>query len=158
MWSWRHHAACICTPIATAFGISARFGISMQVSTSTGATCIPDDYFAEQKTLLGSSPFNTQTGVSQFFTAMFQNEQFVAQFKAHWDSVKTKLLPMIFTKLDNYKLQIEEAKLNDSELWPIGKNFDTEYQRLQNWLTARLSVMDANIQKYSATSSGGRGN
>ena len=116
------------------------------------------DYFAEQKTLLGSSPFNTQTGVSQFFTAMFQNEQFVAQFKAHWDSVKTKLLPMIFTKLDNYKLQIEEAKLNDSELWPIGKNFDTEYQRLQNWLTARLSVMDANIQKYSATSSGGRGN
>jgi NADP-dependent 3-hydroxy acid dehydrogenase YdfG len=82
----------------------------------------------------------------------------VAQFKAHWDSVKTKLLPMIFTKLDNYKLQIEEAKLNDSELWPIGKNFDTEYQRLQNWLTDRLSVMDANIQKYSATSSGGRGN
>ena len=101
-------------------------------------------------TLFGVDPArNPSRGdISLFFRHLFESRTFVLQFKAYWKSVKPAMVAQVTAKMDNYKLQIEEAMKRHGEVWPIGKNFQVEYNRLMEWFSRRVESLDKTIARY----------
>ena len=115
------------------------------------------NYFGNyNQMILGTNPADPGSGwgrVPGFFRDMFKNNYFVTEYKAYWNSIKGKLLPQTFAKLENYRHQIEEPMRRHYTLWNaadhnFNKRFDTEYPRLLQWLANRFQVMDQVINNY----------
>lgn len=114
------------------------------------------NYFGTYEGLImGTDPAQPGSGwnVSMFFRRIFRSKEFVAEYKAYWNRIKDMMLPQVFEKLENYKLQIEESMRDNYTLWSgidsnFDKQFDTEYERLKTWLVNRLQVLDKGINAY----------
>ena len=116
-------------------------------------------YYASQKLLYGADPANNPnySWGTRFFLRMFKNKQFVTEYKNRWNEVKENIISSIFTRLDNYKVQIFSAQARNLLRWPIywrdgvtKINYDSEYSRLKKWLTTRITVMTNAINSYPA--------
>ena len=107
------------------------------------------NYFTNNSLLLGSDPVSNPNGVNPFFTCMFNDSDFKADFLDRWNQVKDNMLPMLFAKLDNYKLQINCSMQQDQELWNLTTDFDTQFQNLKNWISEHYKLMDKCYQGFA---------
>lgn len=105
-------------------------------------------YFTSNKSLIGADPTENPNGVNPFFILMFNDDDFKQDFKARWNQIKDNLLPMLFTKIENYKLQIECSMDKDKEKWNLNTDFDTQFENLENWLTKQYELMDKNFNNF----------
>src|SRR5574344_2193492 len=116
-------------------------------------------YYASQKLLYGTDPANHPIYYSgtRFFLRMFKNKQFVTEYKKRWAEVKDQLVATIFKRLDNYKYQISKAQKRNADRWPIywrddttETDYDSEYKKLKQWISARIPIMTNAINSYPA--------
>lgn len=102
------------------------------------------NYFASyQKLVLGTDPAGQIGGykVPLFFTRMFKNKTFVAQYKARWNELMTDLPGDISEYIDKTKEENADAMERDFQRWPIDKDYDTEIEKLKKWLTNRFGYV-----------------
>ena len=104
------------------------------------------------ETVMGTDPLrrNGQYAyVPQFFTNLFACPQFVEQYKARWAEVKDHVVDHAWTECMRYvaNLRLEGAVGREASRWPLrGKQFDTELQKMEQWLRNRLTHMTYLIQ------------
>jgi len=109
------------------------------------------NYFTSYKELvLGTDPVNHTGGyyVPAFFTDLFQNKQFVSEYKARWIAVKDKIMSEYWPVAQRYADRFTEAQSRDAARWPIDKNSKVEIQMMKQWLTNRVSYMSSVIANY----------
>jgi hypothetical protein len=108
------------------------------------------NYFADQKLVLGTDPYNQLGGnrVPRFFTEMFKNKQFVTAFKNRWKQVKDGIVKENWEVMDSLVLLTKEAMARDYQRWPIDRHYNTEISRMKLWLNQRVEFLDRIIQNY----------
>lgn len=92
-------------------------------------------YFRDQHWLMGP---NHNWHIPDFFDGMFQNTQFLADYKARWDEVHDDMLEYVLDRIDCYARLCGDAMQRDADRWPISKDYDSEITRLRSWLTDRF--------------------
>jgi CotH kinase protein len=108
------------------------------------------NYFNEQELLLGTDPVFHKNGlrISGFFTQMFRNKQFVLEYKTRWNEVKDSIFEHAWEVMAKYKFCIQDAMERDFERWPIDKNFNDETNRMEDWLSERVTYLTTVIENY----------
>jgi hypothetical protein len=98
---------------------------------------------------------------SAWFTRLFEDEAFAAEFKARWNDVKKNLLDKTFDRIDETAVLINKSQaMNFAKwrilgvyVWPNAGNvkerdtYEKEVAYLKDWLTARIEWMDKEINK-----------
>ena len=112
------------------------------------------NYFNAQEVFLGTDPANHTNGyrVSDFFTQMFRNKRFVEEYKARWNEVKDSIFTHSWEIMENYRLYMQDAMAREAKKWPIDKNYVTETNRLEKWLSDRVTYLTTVINNYPAGS------
>jgi hypothetical protein len=110
-------------------------------------------YFGSQSWLMGKTnpathPNTAYNFISGFFVNLFGNAQFLAAYKARWNELKPGMLNYCFNRLDDYALHCDSAMANNAKRWPIGKDYDTEIDKLRSWLTTRSDTYSAILENY----------
>lgn len=108
------------------------------------------NYFRAQELLLGTDPANHKNGyrVPEFFTQLFRNKQFVLEYKERWNEIKDDIFVVAWRSMENYSLALQEAMERDFKRWPIDKNYNTEIERMEEWLENRVSHLTTIINNY----------
>ncbi len=109
------------------------------------------NYFHSYKELvLGTSPVKHTSGywVPGFFTDLFQNKQFVEEYKQRWLAVKDKIMSEYWVTTQSYADGFSVAMENDAERWPINKSNDTEIRQMEQWLSMRIDYLSGVIENY----------
>lgn len=110
---------------------------------TTGHTFFTD----YRETVMGTNPLkrNGQYNyVPQFFTDLFGCREFVEQYKAQWAQVKDSLVEHCWAECMKYVEQLRASKAMEREdrRWTIaGKNFNTELEKMHQWLLNRRDFM-----------------
>ena len=112
-------------------------------SMTTGHTFFTD--FTE--TVMGTNPLkrNGQYNyVPQFFTDLFGCPEFVEQYKAQWAAVKDSIVTVAWDACLRYvaEWRASGALTREFARWPLaGKSFDTELEKMHQWLLNRQRHM-----------------
>ncbi len=108
------------------------------------------NFFNEQQLVLGTDPARHTNGarVPGFFTQLFSNNQFVQEYKDRWNEVKDSIFEHSWQKMENYALCLQDAMARDFERWPIDKDYNTEIDRMEDWLSHRVSYLTSVINDY----------
>ncbi|MDX8338984.1 CotH kinase family protein [Draconibacterium sp. IB214405] len=109
------------------------------------------NYFRSHRELvLGTSPLHHTGGyvVPGFFTDLFKSKQFVAEYKTRWLAIEDKIMADYWPATYAYAEEFAEAATRDAARWPIGKDNETEIQRMQQWLTNRVNYLNTVINNY----------
>ena len=103
------------------------------------------NYFTDfRETVMGTNPLKRNGNYSyvpQFFTDLFGCKEFVKAYKAQWASVKDSIVAHAWSESMKYVDEMRQSGALDREFsrWPInGKKFDTELNKMQQWLNNRL--------------------
>jgi len=109
-------------------------------------------YFREQELVLGTDPANHSNGyrISNFFTQMFRNQEFIDEYKARWEEVKDSIFEHAWNVMEEYKYHLQDALARDFARWPIDRNYATETQRMEDWLSYRVTHLTSIINNYPA--------
>ena len=106
------------------------------------------NFFADfTETVMGSNPLKRNGNynyVPQFFTDLFGCREFVEQYKAQWVQVKDSIVSHAWDECMKYVAEWRASGALDREFarWPLkGKTFDTELQKMHQWLLNRLTHM-----------------
>ena len=91
-------------------------------------------YFVSQSWLMGPKG---EYDIPDFFDKMFDNSEYLADYKARWDEINQGMLQYVFEHLDSYQEMCHEAMVRDFERWPITKDYDTEIGNMKEWLQTR---------------------
>ena len=111
-----------------------------------------------RETVMGTNPLkrNGQYNyVPQFFTDLFACPEFVGRYKSRWAEVKDGIVTRNWAECMKYVEQLRASGAMDREAlrWPIrGKDFDTEVEKMHQWLLNRCDFMTdliANIPEPS---------
>jgi hypothetical protein len=108
------------------------------------------NYFNAQELVFGADPSNHTNGysVSDFFTRMFSNIQFVREYKARWNEVKDSVFNHTWGVTEEYVPYLQDAMARDFTRWPIDRNYNTEINRMENWLSERVTYLTTVINNY----------
>ena len=96
------------------------------------------------ETVMGTNPLKRNGNYSyvpQFFTDLFGCKEFVKAYKEQWKSVKDAIVSHCWAECLKYVEQMRLSGAIDREFtrWPIkGKTFDTELEKMHQWLQNRL--------------------
>jgi len=103
------------------------------------------NYFADfTETVMGSNPLkrNGQYNyVPQFFTDLFGCKEFVRQYKEQWAACKDTIVSYAWDECMKYvnELKASGAAVREANRWPLkGKTFDTEVEKMRQWVQNRL--------------------
>ncbi|MBR4899239.1 MAG: CotH kinase family protein [Prevotella sp.] len=106
------------------------------------------DFFADfRETVMGTNPLKRNGNYSyvpQFFTDLFACREFVMAYKEQWAAVKDSILTHAWDECMKYvdEMRLSGAIDREFKRWPIkGKSFETELQKMHNWLQNRLVHM-----------------
>lgn len=109
------------------------------------------DYFSSYKELvLGTDPVNHTAGyqVNDFFTSMFADSEFKADYQAMWISLKDKFLNEAWTETYKYYTGCKSAFEDDSKVWPKGKDCASQISTMKTWLNNRATYLSQVIADY----------
>ena len=96
---------------------------------------------ANRRGMYGSTPY--------FFTDMFKNAQYVAEYKDLWNSVADSIVTRNWAVMEKYMAQLSEGAYDrDAERWPIDKYYYEEINRMKSWLDQRTSYLTDVINAY----------
>jgi len=100
--------------------------------------------------VLGTDPVNHTNGyrISNFFTQMFRNQQFVLEYKTRWNEVKDSIFEHAWEVMEDYVLRLQDAMSRDFKRWPIDKNYTAEINRMEDWLSKRVTYLTSVISNY----------
>lgn len=110
------------------------------------------NYFSEQELVLGTDPANHKNGyrISDFFTQMFRNQQFIDEYKSRWNEVKDSIVEHAWNVAEEYEYHLQDALSRDFARWPIDRNYATETRRMEDWLSYRVTHLTSIINNYPA--------
>ena len=110
-------------------------------------------YFADfRETVMGTNPLKRNgqySYVPQFFTDLFGCPEFVTAYKARWAAVKDSIVSHAWGECMKYveHLRSDGAMEREADRWPIrGKKFETELEKMHQWLENRRIHMTYLIQ------------
>ncbi|HLO58423.1 MAG TPA: CotH kinase family protein [Bacteroidales bacterium] len=108
------------------------------------------NYFNQQELVMGTDPSNHTNGyrISDFFTLMFRNHQFVSEYKSRWNEVKDSIFSHSWKIMEKYDAVIMDALARDFERWPIDRDYTEETARMQEWLSSRVDYLTTVINGY----------
>ena len=108
------------------------------------------NFFNEQELVLGTDPAIHKDGyrISNFFTQMFRSKQFVQEYKTRWNEVKDSIFEHAWEVMEECELCLQDAMARDFQRWPIDKNYTTEINRMENWLSNRVTYLTSIINNY----------
>jgi spore coat protein CotH len=108
------------------------------------------NYFNSQGLVMGTDPALHRNGwkISEFFTQMFRNEQFVVEYKARWNEVKDEIFEHAWGVIEEYELCLKDAMARDFQRWPIDKQYTGEINRMEDWLSERVTYLTTVINNY----------
>lgn len=104
-----------------------------------------------RETVLGTDPANhvsDYTYTPSFFTDMWKNRQFVGEVKTHWKALMPRIMGEFWPEVKRYAEAAAEAMERDARRWPIDKDFKTEINRMEKWLSSRSVYMDNIVNNY----------
>ena len=98
---------------------------------------------------------------SAWFTRLFEDETFAAEFKARWNDVKRNLLGKTFDRIDETAKLLDKSQAMNFARWQIlgvyvwpnagdvreRDTYQKEVDYLKEWLRARIEWMDGEINK-----------
>ena len=119
-------------------------GYDFDWATMTTGHTFFTDY---RETVMGTNPLkrNGQYNyVPQFFTNLFACREFVEQYKAQWAAVKDSIVTHAWDECMKYveHLRSDGTMQREADRWPIrNKNFETELQKMHQWLLKRADFM-----------------
>ena len=105
-----------------------------------------------RETVMGSNPLKRNGNynyVPQFFTDLFGCPQFVEAYKAQWEAVKDSIVTRNWDECMRYVEQLRQngTLQREDRQWTIsGKNFETELEKMHQWLINRANFMTQLIQ------------
>ena len=99
-----------------------------------------------RETVMGTNPVKRNgqyPDVSQFFTNLFGCKEFVEQYKAQWNAVKDSIITRNWDECMKYVANLRRGALErEDRRWPVaGKNFETELEKMHQWLLNRADFM-----------------
>ncbi|MBN2214859.1 MAG: CotH kinase family protein [Bacteroidales bacterium] len=108
------------------------------------------NYFNAQELVLGTDPANHKDGyrISDFFTQLFRNNRFVGEYKARWNEVKDSVFKHAWEVMEEYEFCLQDAMARDFQRWPIDKNYTTEINRMEDWLSNRVTYLTSVVNDY----------
>jgi len=108
------------------------------------------NFFNSQELILGTDPALHTGGynISDFFTKMFRNQQFVIEYKARWNEIRDIVFEETWGVMEQYELSIQDALARDLQRWPIDKNYTVETNRMEDWLYDRVTYLSSVINSY----------
>ncbi|MDR0566976.1 MAG: CotH kinase family protein [Prevotellaceae bacterium] len=110
-------------------------------------------YFTSYRELvLGTDPAR-QTGgyrVPAFFTQMFKNRTFVAQYKARWNEVHAGLLEHTLSYIEEVASRTAQAMARDYMRWPIDMHYPAEIEKLKQWIKGRTEYLTTVVNNIPA--------
>lgn len=104
-------------------------------------------FFANYKeTVMGTNPYKRNGNynyVPQFFTNLFGCYEFVRQYKEEWNKFCDSIVTRNWAVMEKYIQHLNEGTMTrEANRWPIaGKDFNTEVEKLHQWLTNRARYM-----------------
>ena len=104
-------------------------------------------FFANYKeTVMGTNPYKRNGNynyVPQFFTNLFGCYEFVRQYKEEWNKFSDSIVTRNWAVMEKYIQHLNEGTMTrEANRWPIaGKDFNTELEKLHQWLTNRARYM-----------------
>lgn len=105
-------------------------------------------YFTDyRETVMGTNPLKRNgqySYVPQFFTDLFGCKEFVEAYKAQWASVRDSIVSHGWDECMKYvaELRASGAMEREASRWPVqGKDFDTELEKMHQWLLRRAEFM-----------------
>lgn len=106
-----------------------------------------------RETVMGTNPLKRNgqySYVPQFFTDLFACPQFVEEYKSRWAAVKGEIVSRNWAECMKYveNLRSSGAMEREAARWPVGKDFETELEKMHQWLINReqfMSNLIANI-------------
>lgn len=111
------------------------------------------NFFSSYRELvLGTDPVHHSGGyrVPSFFTDFFQSKRFLSEYRARWSEIKEKIMSEYWTSTLLYADSFSEAMERDAGRWPIGKDNLTQINKMENWLTNRITYLTEVIENYPA--------
>ena len=122
---------------------------------TTGHTFFTD----YRETVMGTDPLKRNGNYSyvpKFFTDLFGCHDFVKAYKAQWAAVSDSIVEHSWNECMKYITNLRKGALErEDRRWPIsGKNFDTEVEKMHQWLLKRrdyLTKLIANIPEPAVT-------
>lgn len=111
------------------------------------------NFFTSYKeTLFGSDPYhqNGDYDLNKFFTDMFGSPEFVKQYKSAWNVAAFSIYRDNWDECMKYYASLSDGPMKrDAKRWPIyGKSFDTEVEKMSQWLSQRLTYITSIINQY----------
>ena len=99
------------------------------------------------ETVMGSDPLHRNGNynyVPQFFTDLFACRQFVEQYKAQWEAVSDSIVSRNWAECMKYVEHLRQGPMaREAQRWPVqGKDFETEVEKMHQWLLSRKRFMD----------------
>ena len=99
------------------------------------------------ETVMGTNPLKRNGNynyVPQFFTDLFACKEFVNAYKEQWKEAKDSLLSHCWAECMKYVEQWRQSGAMEREFsrWPLkGKTFETELNKMHQWLQTRMTHM-----------------
>jgi hypothetical protein len=108
------------------------------------------NFFNQQELVMGTDPASHTGGyrISDFFTGLFRNRQFTREYKERWLEVKDSIFAGSWKVMEQYIATMQPALARDAARWPIDRNYGTETVRMKDWLSKRVTRLDAVIGGY----------
>ena len=100
-----------------------------------------------RETVMGTNPLkrNGQYNyIPQFFTDLFACPEFVEAYKGRWAAVKDQIVERNWDECMKYAANLRDsgAMAREAQRWPIrGKDFETETEKMHQWLLNRRDFM-----------------
>ena len=104
-----------------------------------------------RETVLGTDPARHVSDydyTSSFFTDMWKSHEFVSAVKARWKQIRSRILAEFWPETRRYATAAADAMARNARRWPIDKQYATEINRMEKWISSRTVYMDYIVDNY----------
>ena len=104
-----------------------------------------------RETVLGTDPAHHVSDydyTSSFFTDMWKSREFVSAVKARWKQIRSRILAEFWPETRRYATAAADAMARNAGRWPIDKQYATEINRMEKWISSRTVYMDYIVDNY----------
>ena len=114
-----------------------------------------------QETVLGTNPYklNGNYKPNRFFADLFGCKEFVEAYKAQWAVVKDEIVSRNWDECMKYVANLRQGALSrEANRWPLSDsrgrtfNFETELEKMHQWLLRRADFMTTLIENIPTPS------
>ncbi len=124
------------------FGENGSLLVTKTTSSSWGGGGWGGGRPGQQTETINYNVATNNSGVCPFFTQLFYEQDFVDDFKARWNKIKTNLIPQVYAKIENYYAQLYCAMERDEQKWNLTTSHEEQFNNLEIWFSAQVELLD----------------